>query len=579
MVVGIYSRQSTDKQKSIPFQKELGEKFAVSKGWKFKHYSDKGVSGGAKIEDRKGFSKMLEDIIDGKIFKVWVWEQDRLEREPLTWYSFTTAIIDAGIDFYEDGKLIDLHDDNVFMLKGMYSLMNRSERKRSAKKSKAKINDLVSKGFVHGLIPYGYKRDKNKRMIIDLEESKIIKDIFNWSLDGIGYSSIANKLNDLEVPTSYNKHTNRKTTYEVDINRNNDLPEQMVTKNKSDVKWVGGTVKNILFRKTYIGIRTFGEQTIEVPPIIDESLFIKVHKAIKNRQNKSGKKTFHKYLLNNLVFCSRCGKRYTGREVTKHFYYRCASRIKKGASCGNPGVQRRILDELLISLVYGNLYEKVKGTLENTDNKEKVIIEEEIKELKATIKKETQLLLKAEDDYGDGIFSKEQYSRQHKRISIRKKDAEYNLQNQKELLSKYTDVKNVLQELEDTLVKPFLDNITYPFDTSKGNRIEDWIDVMFKARLGLKQPYEEQQKAVGRFVERIDIGHIKELKVTTITVKYKLPIEDEVYILDVYNLFIMKEENRFLVWVNAENWKGVSDKKREETENYLRNVSIDINPE
>src|SRR5690606_1258131 len=119
---------STDKQQSIPFQKQLGENFAKSKGWKFKHYSDKGISGGAKIEDRKEFSQMLDDIIDGKIQKVWVWEQDRLEREPSTWFALCTALTDADVELFEDGKTVDLNDENVFMLKGIKSLMNRSER-------------------------------------------------------------------------------------------------------------------------------------------------------------------------------------------------------------------------------------------------------------------------------------------------------------------------------------------------------------------------------------------------------------------------------------------------------------------
>ena len=253
MAIGIYSRQSTDKQKSIPFQMELGEKFAKSNGWKFKHYSDKGISGGAKIEDRKEFAQMLDDIQDGIITKVWIWEQDRLEREPMTWYIFCDAITEAGVELYEDGKLIDLTDENVFMLKGIKSLMNRSERKKSAKKSKEKLHSMVEKGYSHGLIPYGYTRDENKRMIIDPDEAEIIRSIFQWSLEGLGYRSIANKLNELQVPTSYNKMTNNKATYIVDVNRNNALPEQLEVKEKSNTKWVAGTIKNMLYRKTYIG--------------------------------------------------------------------------------------------------------------------------------------------------------------------------------------------------------------------------------------------------------------------------------------------------------------------------------------
>src|SRR5690606_26475071 len=103
----------------------------------------------------------------------WVWEQDRLEREPSTWFALCTALTDADVELFEDGKTVDLNDENVFMLKGIKSLMNRSERKRSTKKAKEKINDNVAKGQVHGLLPYGYTEGANKQMVIDPEEAEI----------------------------------------------------------------------------------------------------------------------------------------------------------------------------------------------------------------------------------------------------------------------------------------------------------------------------------------------------------------------------------------------------------------------
>lgn len=580
MVVALYTRQSTDKQKSIPFQMELGEKFAKSKGWIFKHYSDKGISGGAKIKDRKAFAQMLDDILDGEVQKVWIWEQDRLEREPSTWFAFCTTIIDAKVDLYENGKLIDLDDDNVFMLKGFSSIMNRSERRRSANKSKEKINANVEKGQIHGLIPYGYKGDENKKMVIDPEEAKIVRDIFQWSLDGLGYRAIAHKLNDLKIPTAYNKMVvntdpKRKRTYSVDVNRNNDLPEKIVIKQKAATKWVAGTVKNIIFRETYIGKRKFGEQTnLEVEAIINENLFNKVHRAISDKAKKSGKKTFHKYLLNNLVFCSRCSKRYTGREVKNHFYYRCASLIRKGESCGNRGVQMKILNELMIALVYGNLYDKVKDTLQNLDTSEKDRIKEEIRVSESVVKSENKLLTKLEDDYADGTFNKAQYQRQYKRITSRKKDLQYKLENQKELLDNYTEMDNVLESMEEVLIKPFLNMMEYPFDTSYGNPFEKIMERMLKVQVGQIQPYESQQKAIKQFIDKIDINHLEGKEVTTITVKYRLPIEDEVYILDKYNLLVVSAKSRSIVWANKENPNNISERKKVDTENYLGSINI-----
>lgn len=455
MTIGIYSRQSTDKQQSIPFQMELGEKFANENGWKFKHYSDKGVSGGARIEDRKEFSQMLEDIQDGIIHKVWIWEQDRLEREPMTWYVFCDAITENGVELYEDGKIVDLNDENTFMLKGIKSLMNRSERKKSTKKSKEKLHSMVSNGYAHGLIPYGYTRDENKRMIIQPEEAEIISNIFSWSLDGLGYRAIANKLNDMEIPTSYNKMTNAKTTYIVDINKNNDLPEKLEVKNKSETKWVAGTIKNILYRETYIGIRKFGYQTISVPPIIDKYTFQQVHQQIEQRSKKSGSKTFHKYLLNDLVGCALCGKRYTGREVKKHFYYRCTSRIKKGESCGNSGIQMLILDRFIWERFFLSdvLLKAVQNSLEINSLKASIKKFEDLgEELKTKIKSIETKRKNAIRLVIDGVITDEDARADMARLDREKQDTELRLNKNSEHL-KYLEnsgenLKDIQQDLK-----------------------------------------------------------------------------------------------------------------------------------
>ncbi|MBO6534116.1 MAG: recombinase family protein [Muricauda sp.] len=94
-MLAIYSRISVDRenQKSIIQQKELGEDFAKKYGYTFRHYSDKGISGGGKISNRPEFNQMVEDIENGIIDAIYIWNQDRTSREELVWFQLATIII------------------------------------------------------------------------------------------------------------------------------------------------------------------------------------------------------------------------------------------------------------------------------------------------------------------------------------------------------------------------------------------------------------------------------------------------------------------------------------------------------
>lgn len=77
--------------------------------------------------------------------------------------------------------------------------MNRSPfprtlngRCRSASKPES-INSVIR--------PYGYGRDENGMMVINPEEAKHVRQIFDWALSGIGTFKIAHMLEEQGVPT------------------------------------------------------------------------------------------------------------------------------------------------------------------------------------------------------------------------------------------------------------------------------------------------------------------------------------------------------------------------------------------
>ncbi len=376
-MLAIYCRISQEKEegkdRSIDYQRQTGIELAKKLYLPYKIYTDEGISGTWPISQRPAFFELLSDILakNSKITTVFAFDPSRLYRSDETRLNFLTAVKKRNIELYFNNGIFDWSDPYMEFMGKVLSATDVLHVDITKLKVKGVLKERSKKGKVHGVMPYGYQRDENEKMIPDPEEAEVIKLIYKWSLEDMGYTAISQKLNEMEVPTRYNKYGG---TYEVDINRNNYLPKKKVIKDKGKAKWVSGTIKNILHNDTYTGIRRFGDVEFSIPAIIDKATFDNVGKNIEKRRKKSGKKNFHKYLLNDLVFCSKCGKRYTGREVNAHFYYRCTSRITRGASCGNRGIRMVVMD----TLIWGRFFKSkelsvlVEKHLKDNSNNEKI---------------------------------------------------------------------------------------------------------------------------------------------------------------------------------------------------------------
>ena len=192
-MLGIYCRISKDRlnQLSIKEQKLRGIEFAESKNIPHQVYIDKGISGGAKVEDRPQFAKMEEDIGNRIITSVYVYNQDRAERNEVTWFNLANLVLENDIDLYENGILIDLDNPDVYMMHGFKTVINAHSRRVTSKKIKDVLKRKAAEGKAHGILAYGYAKDDKGFMQIEKEESQIIKRIYDLSLSGVGTNKIA----------------------------------------------------------------------------------------------------------------------------------------------------------------------------------------------------------------------------------------------------------------------------------------------------------------------------------------------------------------------------------------------------
>ncbi len=337
MKVLIYSRVSTTKQDTDRQINELKE-LCIKKEWEIVDIISEEISGKIKWSERKLAEVLEAKNLDGVV----VSELTRLGRS-------TKDVLDVIDKFKEKNIWLYSYKDNVStknkddisnqLLIAILTSISEFERRTIVSRSVSGLENAIKKGHWTGgkFMPLGYKRVE-KKLVIDEEESEIVKDIFNLYLSGLGTKRIARELNKRKIPTRYNKDLNKT----IKINGR--------VREASSFKWSDGTIYSILTNKTYIGEKrirrkknkkdeenTLANLKLYSPPIIDADTFQKVQFKLQNTQKRVPKKYFH--LLERLIVCGCCERGYFAhkRANNKDNTYKCLSK-RYSETCDNYGI-------------------------------------------------------------------------------------------------------------------------------------------------------------------------------------------------------------------------------------------------
>ncbi len=383
-MLGIYTRLSKedDQNNSIKNQIREGKEFAVKEAFTYAIYDEgEGVSGTLGIKDRPVLNTLTKDIIDGTINSVWVRNQNRLERDSLTYHQFIKIAQKHNTRLFFGGKEMDLSDPSQLLQNSLMSLINQYKTDLQSHQTRKSLLDNVKEGRANGrILPYGYKSNENGMLVIDMEEAKIVEKIYSMSLEGKGQKTIANWLNDNKILTRYNK-------IQGTLTKVNKYTKKKSLIAKKDIKWADKTSHDIIKNPIYKGERRWKGKTYDAPPIMTEDYWDKVNKNLKKNKNNTGKNVEHKYLLKGLLRCAKCGRNYYGRSRTTdpigyairtskigkirkdYNLYTCASKRYKHTNCGSKDIKLIELDALIWGVLFQEkeLIASIKSFLSNTD--------------------------------------------------------------------------------------------------------------------------------------------------------------------------------------------------------------------
>jgi site-specific DNA recombinase len=297
--VVIYARHSSDKQvTSTQDQIDRCKKFCTVKGYKIEGiFFDEAISGAVPIKHRNGIQQLF-DLAVQETFETIVCEDlSRLSRDQGDIANFYKKMmfLDIEIETVTEGIINELHI-------GLKGTMNALYLKDLGDKTRRGMIASVLKGAVPGGRTYGYDTVKalsDGELVrglrkINPEQASVVRNIYNWYLDGKSTYEICDILNRQAIPSAKGGKW-LMTTLVGTLSRKTGLLRQtlykgIITFNRMAYKKHPKTGKRVSI------IRPESEwMTVPIPElaIVDEETFDKVQALIEKRA-KDRKLSFDK---------------------------------------------------------------------------------------------------------------------------------------------------------------------------------------------------------------------------------------------------------------------------------------------
>ena len=324
----------------------------------FQEFYDDGYSGSSM--DRPGIKKVLALARENKVQCIIVKDFSRFARNYIEMGTYLEQIFPfLGVRFI---SISDHYDSRDY--RGKSTDIADFYVKDQSVKLKSAFSTRRSKGeYCCGVAPYGYERnpENKKNLLIVEEEAKVVRRIFDLTIQRYSKMEICRILNEEKVPTPYQAISKR-------------LNWKINEKSSRGMQWVNDSIRKILDDKTYIGCMVYGKTWIPDPgkgkedhhkPIVSKEVFEKVQ-SMQIRHVSKSRYDRTSTVLTGYVKCGECKNRLTGsKEERGHVYYSCAySRGKKDTGCFAGKVDNKILEQILL--------EKIKIYLQQNINQEQM---------------------------------------------------------------------------------------------------------------------------------------------------------------------------------------------------------------
>lgn len=430
------SREDGDKEESdsISNQKDLLRSYVENRQDMelYSVYEDDGYTG-VNFE-RPDFQRLISDIQAGLVNCVIVKDLSRLGRNHIEmgklldrFFPFMGVRFIAVNDGY-DSLTSNSQTDNLMI--PFKNLLNDAYCADTSRKIRSQFEVKRKKGdFIGPFAAYGYRKDpeNHNRLLIDEEAAQTVRNIFAWKLGGMSQQGIADRLNELGVPSpsEYKKQKGSKyrTAFQSNIR----------------ATWTPVAVGRILKNELYAGVLTQGITTtpnykVKKRVTKAESEWVRIernHEAIISQEDFNLVNGLLKldtriapgadsvYLFSGMLQCGDCGQNLVRKNVPngkkKHYYYICST-YKRGGGCKSHSISEKALYDAVFQTLTLHIGEcaKIGEVLAFIGNMplqqlEAQRFQRQIDAIQDSIKKLKRRQVRLYEDFTDGLISREEY--------------------------------------------------------------------------------------------------------------------------------------------------------------------------
>lgn len=392
-------------------------------------YTDNGTTG--RTFEREAFQRMLADVDAGKINCIMVKDLSRLGRNTIdTGYYIEKYFPLHRVRFIAVNDQFDSEDSENsgnHLIVPLKNMINEAYAADISKKVRAQQNQAMRDGeFVGARPPYGYRKDPDNchRLLVNEDTAPIVRQIFQWTVDGVALNVIVKRLNEQGVMTP--------GYYLASIG--------LITSKKlmGSGKWQTWTVGKILADEVYTGDMVQGKHTnvghkqvVTKPvdwivvrnthePLVSREIFAKaqaVREQMASKYTRTMKVPYSENILRGRVFCAHCGKNLHRQRSHGRYFYRCISNDRMGEGSCTGGIVHLPEPDLFnaILTIIRQKAEVVMGEalrLKQCDGKiaaQKVQVDQEIAELGQQTQKNKAIRAGLYENFVKGILTRAEY--------------------------------------------------------------------------------------------------------------------------------------------------------------------------
>ncbi|HFZ4865398.1 TPA: recombinase family protein [Streptococcus agalactiae] len=406
-----YARVSTDHEvQATSYESQMryySEYINGRDDWEFvKMYSDEGISG-TNTKLRTGFKSMVEDALDGKIDLIITKSVSRFARNTVDSLTTVRQLKEVGVEIYFEKENIWTLDSKGELLIAIMSSLAQEESRSISENVTWGLRKQFAEGKVH--FPYtnvlGFKAGEDGAIVVDQDEAKTVRYIFQQALIGKSPYHIAKDLTEQVIPSPSGKsHWNATTIKRMLRNE----------KYKGDALLQKTYTTDFLTKKKNINRGELPQYYVENnhEAIVDRETFDAVQQVLENKGRKSSTTIFSSKLV-----CGDCGhffgsKVWHSTSKYRRVIYQCNEKYKGISKCSTPHVTEEEVIQWFISAVnqvldnrievIDNLYVLLSiGNLEVIDEQIKVLETEAevVSQLVANLVSENAIIRQDQDKY------------------------------------------------------------------------------------------------------------------------------------------------------------------------------------